>query len=255
MGDMSEYKGLITAGTLLACFAILSMAIPASMYTVGNQRVLVPPDYFEIGDLYSYSGTAIVYMNGTLSGTGYPPGTWRQIEVLDEGGIDFGGWDIDFLYRYGEDPDLRLGVAHMHTEWFGIVGADHGLTLYNDNGLSRGTTLEVAELESDMSDATAEYRATCDHLTLYMIVAYNGTLYSSAEEAWDNEGLGVFFGIHFDDMNTGFNAMNLIASILFFSMPDVHIAINLLIAIPIWIAIGYISLILILRAIDALPFT
>ncbi len=34
-----------------------------------------------------------------------------------------------------------------------------------------------------------------------------------------------------------------------------HVAINLLIAIPMWIAIGYISLILILRAIDALPFT
>lgn len=252
MGDMSEYKGLITAGTLLACFAILSMAIPVQLYTADDQRILTPPDYFDIGDLYSYSEIDIINMTGTLTSTGYPPGTWRQVQI---GGGDFGGWDVDFLYRYGEDPDLKLGVAHMHTEWFGVVGADHGLEMYNDNGLSRDTTLEVAELEADMVDGTANYRGECDHLSLYIVVAYNKTLYGSAEEAWDNEGLGVFFGIHFDDMNTGFNAMNLIASILFFQMPEVHIAINLLIAIPIWIAIGYISLILILRAIEALPFT
>ena len=99
------------------------------------------------------------------------------------------------------------------------------------------------------------YKAECDHTAYYCQVAFDPAVYNNASDAWDHGQLGSFFGVRFDDTNTGFNAMNLIASILFFQMPEIHVAINLLIAVPIWIAIGYIALILILRAIDALPFT
>lgn len=255
MGDMSEYRGLIVAGTLLGCFGILSMAIPASLYTAASMRILAPPDYFEIEDLYYFSSSTVVNLTGTLSGTGYPPGTWIQVDVKDEGGESLGGWDIDLFYRLGEDPDLRWYLIHMHTEWFGFVGADHGFNYLNDNGVSRGNSIELSELESDMDDGNARYKASCEHTRITIVAAYNTTSYSSAEHAWDNEGLAIFFGVHFDDENTGFNAMSLIASILFFDMPAVHWTINTLIAIPLWIAIGYISIILILRAIDALPFT
>jgi len=251
---MSEYRGLIVAGTLLASFAILSLAIPAQLYTADSMHQLTVPAYFSLDELYYFSNDDLVNLIGNLSGTGYPEGTYVQIE-LDDGSGDFGGWDIDLFYRLAEDPNLQFFVAHMHTEWWGLQGADHAMSMENTNGVDRGSEISIDELENDMSSGNARYNAICDHTRLTCVVAYNTTLYASAEDAWDNEGLSIYFGIQFDNENTGFNAMNLIASILFFDMPNVHWTINTLIAVPLWIAIGYISLILILRAIDALPFT
>lgn len=253
MGDMSEYKGLITAGTLLACFAILSMAIPTVLYAAEDRHVVTPPDYFNIGELYHYSDDVIRYLN--LSGSQYLDGIrWPSGFYAQE--ADLGGWEVNIVYVYPNSTiTYELRVIHMHREWI-ILRSDHYLEWTTSNGADRGESVTISELTTDLGGTSSvDYRASCDHFTLYSTVAYNDTLYSSISDAWDAGGIGVFFGISFDDQNTGFNAMNLIASILFFQMPEVHWAINLLLAIPMWIAIGYISLILILRAIDALPFT
>ena len=252
MGDMSEYKGLITAGTLLACFTILSMAIPASLYTAEEGRILAPPDYFDIGDLYYFTQTSNLLANLT-GGTYVYWGTLYQYYMKD---VNIGGWDIEWYYRYpNSTSDYEMRLLHIHSEWIWFP-ADHWMDWTNSQGVDRGDTLTYDELNADLAGTNqARYRVYCDHTTYYTYIGFNDTAYSDLEDAWDFGGVTAFFGVQFDDENTGFNAMNLIASILFFQMPEIHIAINLLIAIPIWIAIGYISLILILRAIDALPFT
>jgi len=247
---MSEYKGLIAAGTLLASFAILALAIPVELYVSSTGRLIEPPDYFELGDLFYYSETALHYLNDTGGGLWALDNTYRAKDV------DIGEWNIDLLYkRPNASGTYNIVLYHFHTEWI-IFPASHNMEWFNENGASRGTNLLVNELHSDLDgDSQINYYAECDHTRYYLQIAFNSTIYANVTDAWDHGGVGVFFGVRFDDTNTGYNAMNLIASILFFQMPDVHWSINSLIAVPIWIAVGYISIILILRAIDALPFT
>lgn len=250
MGDMSEYRGLIVAGTLLACFAILGGAIPPTLYAAEDRHVLDPPDYFELGDLYYYTQTMIHYFNTTGGAVWWVDATYYFKDV------DLGEWDVDLYYKLpNASGTYNFFLVHIHTEWW-IIPSDHQLEWFNENKQSRGTNILISELLLDFgSDSSIDYTASCDHTTYYVQIAFDDTVYSDASDAWDHGQLAIFFGVRFDDVNTGYNAMNLIASILFFQMPDVHGAINLLLAIPMWIAIGYISIILILRAIDALPFT
>lgn len=245
-GDQSEYRGLIVAGTLLAVFSIITAAIPTSLYTASSMHTITPPDYFDLENIYYYTSTDLVNLTGN--------GVYQTVE-LDDGSGDFGGWDLDFTHASPNATTLFLTLWHMHTEWFGFLGADHAFTWSNMAGVGRETTITIDELETDMDNGQAEYRCECDHTRVTVILAYNDTVYSSAEEAWDMGGLSAFFGMQFDDENTGYNALNLIASILFFDMPQVHWSINMILATPLWIAIGYITYILVLRAIEALPFT
>jgi len=59
-------------------------------------------------------------------------------------------------------------------------------------------------------------------------------------------------GINFDQTGTGYNAWDLIGMLLFFQLPDVHWIINILLALPFWVPVAYLTFIFILRAIGAI---
>jgi hypothetical protein len=81
---------------------------------------------------------------------------------------------------------------------------------------------------------------------------YNTTSYDNCTQAYENDALGIWLGINFDQVNTQYNAWNLISMILFFQMPDVHPLINVIIAIPIWVTIAYLVFTLITKLIPFL---
>lgn len=249
MGDLSELRGLVTAVTFLGALVLIIALIPSGFYTAGESREVNVPDIYESIDIYSFAETSIEYLNDSGGSLWFLDNTYRIKN------IDIGNWDIDLYYRRPNEGSYRLFLVHIWYDWI-IFPSDHQLEWFSRAGVNRGQVLEISHIESDgAGDYSVSYRALCDHTTYHVTLAYNSSLYNSYTEAWNAGALGFFAGVNWDDMNTGLNAWNLISMLLFFQLPGISPIINALIAIPIWAAIAYLTYILILRAIEALPFT
>lgn len=246
MGDISELRGLVTVITFLGVFALLIGWIPSTFFTAGEEREVYVPDFFDIVDVYSFAETSTWQLNET--GGDYSWAEWAVYYVS----VDIGSWDIDFYYRRPGFGDYYCELQHVWYEWW-VIPSHHLLEWFNRAGVSRGTDLRLSEIETDAAGAsTVTYRAVCGHTTYHTTFAYDEDVYSSYEDAWDNGDLFVFFGVNFDDVNTSYNAWQVISMLLFFQLPDINPIINAIIAVPLWVCIAYLSFILILRAIGAI---
>jgi len=245
VGDISELRGLVIIGSFLACFALIASLIPPQLFpSYVEGRQIEVPDYFEAIDLQSFANTSIYILNET----GGAP-AFEDLYYVD---IGIGGHDLNLYYRIANSTyEMLLYIRHAFAEWWGWVYY-HDLTWINGEGISRSDRLQASELNSDFANERATYKVECNHLFIRVYFGYNETLYSSPEEAWNYGALNMLVGINFDQTSTGYNAWSLIAMLLFFQMPDVHWIINAIISVPIWIAVAYISFILILRAIGAI---
>lgn len=244
MGDISEYRGLVVAVSFLGIFALFINLVPAEFFTASqsNKLVGIPEDLVQAYDIYSFAETQYTYLNSSH------PVWWINTDYR-YWSIDIGGWDIDFYFK---NPNVSAPsycwLVHIWTEWY-IWPSDHYLTLYDMNAISLGETLSIDEFEGE---APFSFRAKCDHTTYYMSLSYNTTLYSSFEDAWNHEGVAAFAGVNFDDVNTSYNAFDLIAGLLFFAWPaETPIIIRAFLSIPIWACVSYLIFIFILRAIGA----
>jgi len=245
MGDISELRGLVIIGSFLACFALIASLIPPQLFpSYVEGRQVEAPEYFDAVDLQSFANTSSYVLNET-GGESYPYNLYRL-------SIDIGGHNLDLFYREPNttEYEMLLYIRHFFAEWWGWV-YDHDLEWINSEGYSRDFTLEATELNNDFQDGRATYKVECPHFFIRVYFGYNET-FSSPEEAWNYGALNMLVGIDFDQVSTGYNAWSLIALILFFQMPDIHWIINAIIAVPIWIAVAYISFILILRTIGAI---
>lgn len=172
--------------------------------------------------------------------------------------IDIGNHDIDFYYKNAGAGGLAVRLWHNYFTFWGLWPDNHYLEFFDKNGVERTTGgqaryLEVSVIEeNEQLNATSTFKAKCDHTTYYVTFVYNASDYNTFTEAWDNSELGVFFGVNFDDVGTSYTAFEIIAGVLFFSLPDINPYVNALIAIPIYISVGYVMYILVLRAIGAI---
>lgn len=230
--------------SFLGFFAILIGTIPSGfMVTTEEYREQTVPDYFEAIDLQFFAETWSYTLNatgGTEGGAG-----WYFID------IDIGNRDFDMWYKKANQTPLQLYFVHRYT-WI-IFPVSHKMQWLNYQGATRGTELEGTELDSDVSNPS--YTAKCDHFHVKVFFAYNDTLYSVPTEAWNNNNLHMLVGIDFDQQETGMNAWNLIGMILFFQMPNVHPILNMLIAIPVWVCIAWLTFAFIIAVVKSLPFT
>ncbi len=120
------------------------------------------------------------------------------------------------------------------------------------SGADRGTSFTPSELDGDYTGGNIRYTARCDHFQMFIFFGFNETLYSSPSDAWTNNALRILFAIEFDQTNTTVNAWSLISMMLFFQIPTIHPLLNVILTIPLWIALTYLVYITILRAIGAL---
>lgn len=247
MGDISEIRGLLVGGSFLAITVLLITWIPPEFYATQGQRTIKPPDYFESSEVIVMNYTYL--MNIT---SGHFEDWWGKEEF---------GYDMLFEAStsgtYYIDGEIYSGHwmlnRHGYTFW-GMWTGGHKQEWINDEGISRGKVLEDGEIESDWDDQKnlASYTVKCKHFYMLADIGYNTTAYSSVSDAWDDDDLRVLFGINWDQRGTTWDAWSLIAGILFFKLPQIHPYINAMIAIPLWIAVAYISFILVLRAIGAI---
>lgn len=258
MGDMSEIRGMVVILSFIGVTVFLIGLIPTQF--VGGfdyeGRTINPEDYWEALDLQSFADTLELTLNDTgwrLYASSSPIGAYYSKHV------DLGGHDFDIYYSVASGSVHYVWLRVHWTDWI-IIPHYTDMDWINNKGIGRDINahpnyqkvLPVSKIQSDYDDEIAEYTAQEPAFRVQVYFGYNTTLYSSIVDAWDNYELQVLIGIDFDQTRTGYNAWELISMLLFFQLPDIHWTINALIAIPLWISIGYISFILILRALGAI---
>lgn len=263
MGDIAELRGLVVAITFMFTFGILVGYIPSGFYVSSSDyRKPNIPEYFEAVDIYSYAEVWTYVMNETVQnaeGGGYYQDYYYLYNIRGNDGTDvFGGYYFILYYtKANSTSGHRIIIRHVFREWY-VIEFRHSMQWYNRQGTVvsedfsgwydwHGITEET--IDENIENGTVRFTVKCNHVQIDVFIGYNTTKYSNTLDAWDHHDLSMLWGISFDQVQTTFNAWNIIGMILFFQMPDVHPAINLLIGIPIWICIIYLCYVLILKAI------
>jgi len=158
-----------------------------------------------------------------------------------------GGWNFKWWCSYANDF-----IKHKRFEkWWIFYTYIGDMTWITTSGKEMGTSLEAADVETywDTDTNTTKFYLKDDAVSIVCYFSYNTTLYNNVTHAWSNDALEWLTGIDFDQTNTTFSAWGLIGMLLFFQLPDIHPALNMLLALPCWICIAYLVYRLILLAI------
>ncbi len=238
--------------TFLGVVVLLIGWIPTDFFTSTEEyRQMNVAEEFDASDVEFYNNTWAHYLNNndTILGFRDVPNT-NERYILEVGGGTFGGWDIDWCYSQPNKTHHTFYSIHMHTEYWGIISADHKQEFYHD-GISRGEEISAAEIDSDRGTSNfAKYRVECDHFTYYVYLGYNSTKYGNATLAWNQMEIMGVAAIQFDEMNTAFNAWSVLSALLWFQLPGMNPYVNALIAIPIYASIIILAFIVIMRILD-----
>ncbi|MEM5867568.1 MAG: hypothetical protein QXG39_06580 [Candidatus Aenigmatarchaeota archaeon] len=239
----TEQSMLIAVVTFMAVFALLAAGMPIALVSGNDKhRILDVPTYFEGLDIQNFAETKVVNITGQL---------WYDFSI--------GGWNI----RFTDWREHSYIQAQTYASWWVFKWDFNQFKWYDKEGVEKSRivspypgadiiALDYAELDNAYSKwgyNGGRWSIKNSYTQLIVYVGFNTTKYSKPSDAIKNNEAKFLFCINFDKMNTSFNAWNLIGSILFFQMPEVHPVLNAIIAIPIWIAIAYLIYILILKAI------
>lgn len=245
-GDLAELRGLLVVVTFLSITVLLVSMIPGE-FVVGstdNRQVAVPDDY---------SSSDVMAI---ASATNFTIGPHFE-QSFSLGGHDFTIFDD----ARGSIPGNGIIVYTEWTEWW-VIHNQLYMKWYDSQNIERNSAPSGPQLPYmsymmkfqtiDDIGVNTTWTVQCERVTVKAMFGYNTTAYGNSTDAYENSALGLWLGINFDQVNTQYNAWNLIQMILFFQMPDVHPMINMIIAIPIWITIAYLVFTLITKLI---PFT
>jgi len=235
----NEHRTLIVIVTFLSTFFILVSTIPSGfLYTNSAYRQMIIPSYFEASEIQSYYNTTLLELD------------------VDNDTYEFslGDWNLK-LHIDGESREMWM---ETYTKWWIFEWNINYFTWYNNevdysyesDGIEKisFTSIDQVYLSDPNATNSRKWTLVNSETTIVLYFGFNQTYEKPTDALYDGH-LNALFCINFDKVNTSYNAWNLISALLFFQMPDVHPAINALIAIPIWVAIAYLIYILILKAI------
>lgn len=242
MGDISEVRILVTIFSFIGVFVLLIGFMPSGfLITAYEGKTVTPPEDWESGEMLFFAESrneTIVHASGN---------NW-YIYDLSIGGHNlnlYDGVDINLYYT----DDMRM--VHFWYWWI-FATNHHYMNWVNSKGFDYGEALTPVELDDNFnSNDNMRFNLKDEHVNFWGFFSWNITDYDLPSEAWEGDELNLMVAIEFDQVNTSVNAWSLISMLLFFGLPSVSPIINAIIAIPIWIAIAYVSYILILRAIGA----
>lgn len=86
---------------------------------------------------------------------------------------------------------------------------------------------------------------------LTVFFGWNTTEYSKPSDALNDNAMDVLYAMSMDQVNTSMNLWSLIGMLVFFNIPDIHPALNIIIKIPFWVTTAYLVYVL---AIKIIPF-
>lgn len=231
--------------TFLAIFGVLVGTIPSEFVEASKEyKKQSVPEYFESLDITSFNQTIVKNITEQ----------WYSKTYY------FGGHDFQ-LIAYNDNGG-KLVHKHYHWFWFIPVG-HHPMEWHDKNGKrvdiplaeTRGINKQILDSSWDNSTNTAKFTLKCKHVTIQAFFGYNTTKYNSPSEAWENYEISILFTIGLDQIGMGWNTWSLLTGILFFQIPEINPVLNLIIAVPIWICIAWLTIAFAIAIIKALPLT
>jgi len=233
----SERSGLISTflfvSVFLGSFVFLYNAIPSGFFSVDNE-------YYERDYPDVFNPATMSSLNFTDSESFY---FIFPNDYTNHTNFDLGGREYDVLSRSVGQQCFTL----QHNEPIFIFSIWHYLHLESEYEI--GLTL-IQKYYSNDTD-TSVFSMDCIHAEVTVIIGFNTTEHNTIEEAWSNKEIYCTIGIGLEEIATSIGAWQLLTQLLFFQVPDIHPAINFLIALPIWSCIAILVYMLILLA---LPF-
>jgi len=240
MGDIAELRGLIVVIVFLSVFVSLVLTIPIPFNVTGyeDKRQTTIPEIFEGVDINAY---ASVYNNTIDDGYDYT-------QQWDCGGIS---WTLQAQYND------RIYLKRNRYWVFGPIGIYQGsdeMTWQSEKGANRGEVLTDTYLDADFNNDTGGNKYKCfiqsdPKIYCNIYFTFNVTKYSTPSEAKDLGELYYLQTIGVEVQASTMNAWNIIGMLVFFQMPEIHPVLNALIAIPLWICIGYLIYVLVIKLI------
>lgn len=250
MGDLAEIRGLLTVVAFLGVLSLILSWMPSELYSAGAFREVYTPEEFEAIEVYSFADYEAIVMDES---SGHVDIFDSTIWVYED--FVIGNWDCDFGYRRANLSNLICTTKHE--AWEFIVLPDfHHLPAHDTSGVDVTVdgwlTIEAIEANAEPNGYVSRFRLACQHFTLYQFFSFNITERASFTEAWNHEEMRVFWGINFDDVDTSYNAFQLVSMLLWFSFPTMPFYIQAPMSIVLWVCIAYTLYVLILKMIPFL---
>jgi len=230
---MTEDLGgkLIWVGVFLGVFFILVTSMPSGFYSSEpDYQTHIIPESFEAIDIQYYAETE----NDTITKADY---------AYD---YSMGGWSFRW-YAYFSDF-----IEHRRYEkWWIFYTYSAPMIWLTPEGKELGVNIGASDIETywNTDTNTTKFYLKDNAVTVMCWFSYNTTTYDNVTDAWDNDSLDWLTALDFDNVKTTYNAWGLISMLLFFQLPDIHPALNMIIALPCWLCIAYLVYRLILLAI------
>lgn len=288
MGDISEMRGLIVCVTFIATAITLVLLIPSGFFPITTATQNINPQS-GVRNIMGYNDSYFWNFTGNYLTGAYP--AWSPARGVTDKSVKIGGytlvitesWYETFNDTGGGETDyhweLQLEVCdefwdyRYHREdftWFNQNGTEStsthnvvGAILSHDENHS---VLTIAQLDIDSRSThnntyspETYYTVRCSKTTFNIIFNYNVTAFDNPTEAYEGTGepshtcgLSMNIGQDFSERATQLNAWSLITGFLFFQLiPDLPVAISIMIEAPIWVCEAYLLFIFALRVIGA----
>ena len=217
-----EIRGFVFSLVFIIVFSTLLSSIPEGLQGIGaSPDMVVPVDPSLItgfSDAENYTKAA------------YSLGTYEYA---------LGG--RDWLATHNDVVELGLfaKIKFLGIFWFGAIDQ---CKFVSSEGVDRGLTLSLTEVQADDTDGTHRYNLKykdSGESAGKLVVYWNTTLYPDPHDAWDNNALYLLHGMGIEDLATN-NIGALIISLLLLQLPGVPVLVNMLLAVPIWACIVYV---------------
>ena len=122
------------------------------------------------------------------------------------------------------------------------LGATDQCKFISSDGVDRGETLTLTEMDTDDTDGSHRYDLKyidSGDSAGKLVVYWNVTEYPAIADAWTAGDLHLLHGMGIEDTATA-NIGALIVSLLLIQLPDVPVLVNMFLAVPIWACIVFV---------------
>jgi len=228
MAEGGEMRGFVFSVVFIVVFSTLLSSIPVGLQGTGASPDTVIPINPSLvtgfSETENYTRAAFSPVGGGLYQYEYPDtlGSREWLCVTD---------------------DTEIGISAKILTWgFLWLGQLNPCNFISPDGTNRGVYPTFAMIGSDAEDGAVRYELefteTGDNAGSF-IVYWNTTLYPDIQDAWDNDVVYLLHGVGIDATATN-NIAEILVGLLFLSLPNVPVLINLFLAVPIWACVIFV---------------
>jgi hypothetical protein len=241
-GRLAEISIILVLFTFIGTFVTLVSLNPfGASSTMSGVNT---PTYYASADIILYNST-VYSVNFTKAYEEYPY-------------IGKGFWFAEIYLTPGVGANRINIYACNSTNWRGYEPQFYAYLVYSDapgdfdplnwvyDGDSYGNVLYDSTLDDiGYNTGNLTFDLTLNQFARTIIFNWNATAYPYPSDACDADSMTLIYGATWDQLQTKINAWTIFAQIVTFQYPDIFWAINLLLAVPFWVCVGYLIMVIV----------